>query len=85
MPMIDTAQLKPASDATQKAHKEWLDAGQHEARVRERSSPRDPGGLERAIKIKLRAEWTYDQANRHLSQLVAKLIAQAEREAAAEG
>ena len=36
MPMIDTDQLKPSSDAVQNAFNEWWDAGQELARLRDR-------------------------------------------------
>ncbi|MHC2144815.1 hypothetical protein [Pseudomonas sp. 210_17 TE3656] len=84
MPMIDTDQLKPASEDVQAAYQAWHEAGQYQHRV-EKSRPYDAEGIRRAEAAKNRAEYSYDQKNRALSGLVARVIAQAERKAGAEG
>lgn len=72
MPMIDASDLKPFSDAAQQAFKDWIEAGQVQARARERG---DVAGEARAKATADRSEKLYDQAARSLATQVNAVLA----------
>lgn len=81
MPMIDTHQLKPASDAVQTAFNDWWDAGQHIARLRQ-CDPVDTDAVLRAEREAYLSGHKYDVLARELAQKVRVLISKAELAAA---
>lgn len=78
MSMISAKQLKPASDAAQRAFAEWETAGKHLVHLRDRR-PHDFIAIERAQAAINAAEHNYNISSRQLAMKVNELISLAER------
>lgn len=76
MPTINVDDIKPASDAVQAAFKEWHDAGQHEAWLRN-NLPSDVEGIKRAVDAQGPARERYEQALIALAETTRLVIARA--------
>lgn len=72
MATIKTDDLKPLNDAAQKAFRDWIEAGDVQAKARER---RDVEGEKRAKAAAGRYEKIYDQAARSLAAQVNSVLA----------
>lgn len=72
MPVIDAADLKPLSDAAQKAFQDWIKAGRAQALARERG---DVVGEDRARRAAQQNEMIYNVAARDLATHVNAVLA----------
>lgn len=70
--LIDADDLKRFNDAAQRAFHDWIEAGQVQAKARERG---DREGEERAKRAAQRNEMIYDQAARSLATQVNAVLA----------
>lgn len=80
MPMIDTAEIKPASDAVQAAVAAYNDAGQAYATERNRH-PNEAVALQRAFEAMSRIGKAYEDSKFALSHIVYQVVGKAERTA----
>ncbi len=83
MPMIDTDLIKPASDAVQKAFREWHEAGQAYADAL-KDQLQDPEAVNRTYQTMSLTGKVYEEAKFALSHTVYTVIGKAVREAAVE-
>jgi hypothetical protein len=81
MPMIDIAEIKPASDAVQAAFAAYSDAGQAYATERNRH-PNDAVALQRAFEAMSCTGKAYEDSKFALSHIVYQVVGKAERTAA---
>lgn len=80
MPMINTDQMKEASDKARKSYEAWYAAGR-ELAVQRDKRPSDIEGIDRAKEVCRAAEHHHNVTCRLLAMHVAQVIAIAEKEA----